>query len=63
LRVSNGNYVWDKKIIVINASDYQLLLDMVRTRTLPFRNMRVTQRLAGPQPNLSRSSNRLHFSP
>ena len=54
--------MWNKKIIVTIASNYQPFLDMVRMRTLPFRNMRVTQRLAGPQPNLSRSSNRLHFS-
>lgn len=48
--------MWDKRIMVTIAPNYQPLLDMVRMRTQPFLNMRVTQRLAGPQPSLSRSS-------
>ena len=50
-------------VMVKTAFNYQSLLDTVPIRAQTFRKMRVAQRLAGPQPNLSRSSNRLHFSP
>ena len=50
-------------VMVKTAFNYQSLLDTVPIRAQTFQNMRVAQRLAGPQPNRPRSSNRLHFSP